>query len=62
MSGEAMGILLMTYSLGVAGGALLAGWLFDAVGVGDTLVGTGILLVALATVPVALGRRIKTAA
>ena len=62
VSGEAMGLLLMTYSLGVAGGALLAGWLFDRFGVADSLVGTGIVLMALAVVPTFLGRRIRDAA
>jgi len=62
VSGEAMGLLLMTYSLGVAAGALLAGWLFDEFGVGDSLVGTGIVLIALAAIPTVMGRRVTDAA
>jgi hypothetical protein len=30
-----MGVLLMTYSAGVAAGALIAGWFFDMFGVQD---------------------------
>jgi predicted MFS family arabinose efflux permease len=60
LSGEAMGLLLMTYSAGVAAGALLAGWFFDTFGVQDSLIGTGIFLTTFGVAPTLLvGRRVS---
>jgi predicted MFS family arabinose efflux permease len=60
LSGEAMGVLLMTYSAGVAAGALIAGWFFDTFGVQDSLIGTGIFLTAFGVAPTMLvGRRVR---
>jgi predicted MFS family arabinose efflux permease len=60
LSGEAMGLFLMTASAGVAAGALLAGWFFDRFGVEDSLVGTGIFLIAFGVAPTMLvGRRVS---
>jgi MFS family permease len=60
LSGEAMGLFLMTASAGVAAGALLAGWFFDTFGVQDSLVGTGVFLTVFGLAPTMLvGRRVR---
>jgi predicted MFS family arabinose efflux permease len=59
LSGEAMGLLLMTSSLGVTVSALALGQLFDTFGVQDALVGIGSVVLAFGVIPALLGRRVS---
>jgi predicted MFS family arabinose efflux permease len=62
LSGEAMGLLFMTYSLGMTVGAVAVGLFFDTIGVQDSLIGIGIILLAFSTVPALVARRVTDAA
>ena len=59
LSGEAMGLLFMTSSLGVTVGALALGQLFDTFGVEDVLIGAGSVVLALGVIPALVGRRLS---
>jgi predicted MFS family arabinose efflux permease len=59
LSGEAMGLLFMTSSLGVTVGALALGQLFDTFGVEDVLIGVGSVVLALGVIPALVGRRLS---
>jgi predicted MFS family arabinose efflux permease len=59
LSGEAMGLLFMTSSLGVTVGALALGQLFDTFGVEDILIGAGSVVLALGVIPALVGRRLS---
>jgi predicted MFS family arabinose efflux permease len=59
LSGEAMGLLLMTSSLGVTVGAIAVGQLFDTVGVAEALLGIGIVLLVFGIIPALVGRRVS---
>jgi predicted MFS family arabinose efflux permease len=58
LSGEAMGLLFMTSSLGVLVGALALGQLFDTFGVQDALIGIGSVVLAFGVIPPLVGRRV----
>ena len=62
LSGEAMGLLFMTSSLGTTIGAVAVGLFFDAVGVKDSLIGIGLILLAFSAVPALVARRVRDAA
>ena len=58
LSGEAMGLLFMTSSLGTTVGAVAVGVVFDRFGVQDSLVGIGLILLAFSAVPALVARRV----
>jgi predicted MFS family arabinose efflux permease len=62
LSGEAMGLLFMTSSLGTTVGAVAVGLFFDAFGVKESLIGMGVILLAFSAVPAVIARRVPDAA
>jgi predicted MFS family arabinose efflux permease len=59
LSGEALGLLFMTSSLGVTVGALALGQLFDTFGVEDPLIGIGSVVLVFGVIPALVGRRVS---
>jgi predicted MFS family arabinose efflux permease len=59
LSGEAMGLLFMTSSLGVTVGALAVGQLFETFGIQDALIGIGSVMLAFGVIPALVGRRVS---
>ena len=58
LSGQGMGFLFMTYSLGMTVGALAVGWLFDTFGVEASLITIGMLVLGFGAIPALAARRI----
>ena len=58
LSGEAMGLLFMTSSLGATVGALGVGLLFDEFGVTDSLLALGVIVIVSGAVTALIGRRV----
>ena len=58
LSGEAMGLLFMTSSLGVTIGAVAVGLLFDEFGVTDSLIALGLVVIVSGAITALFGRRV----
>jgi predicted MFS family arabinose efflux permease len=59
LSGEAMGLLFMTSSLGITIGAIAVGLLFDEFGVEDSLIAVGTLVLVFGAIPALISRRVS---